>query len=332
MACFVRGATPRMASRLSGPIHREGDWTCECGTHNYGKRRKCMTCSNLKANGTLLTKKNMHSRKRYRRKKKKTNPVAATDIYAHLQQWSIVHPFGTTISIPLQVHTWVQTLLDCVVPSEGAHIHTQTSQWKFFKINLGTRKIDDPAWLNTTPMIFDRLNKVAYESISVALQEVAQYKGCIRDIKEHGAIWNLPCGAACEICSLIFQPNGAERQAMHTDGHKRYTMPDTPDKFLYTYFLNVIVPLIGDVPTVFRGSNRELRTGTRCGPNMIRIFNGGLWHAGDANDTGKGVWKLFLGLVPGNHPTAGDFPLFEENAGKSLAAEKQRLILVADDR
>ena len=125
-----------------------------------------------------------------------------------MKQWSVVHPLGTTISIPLQVHTWVQSLLDCVAPSEGAHIHTQTSQWKYFKINLGTRNIDDPAWLNTTPMILDRLNKVAFECISVALQEVAQYEGCTRDIKEHGAIWNLPCGVACEICSLIFQPNG----------------------------------------------------------------------------------------------------------------------------
>ena len=45
-----------------------------------------------------------------------------------------------------------------------------------------------------------------------------------------------------------------------------------------------------------------------------------------------GVWKLFLGLVPGNHPTAGDFPVFEAHAGKNLAEEKQRVILVADDR
>jgi hypothetical protein len=64
---------------------------------------------------------------------------------------------------------------------------------------------------------------------------------------------------------------------------------------------------------------------------MIRIFNGGLWHGGDANNTGTGVWKLFLGLVPGNHPSAGDFPVFEEHAGKNLAEEKQRVILVADD-
>ena len=80
-----------------------------------------------------------------------------------------------------------------------------------------------------------------------------------------------------------------------------------------------------------RSSGRSSK-GPTCGPDMIRIFNGGLWHGGDANNTGAGVWKLFLGLVPGNHPTAGDFPVFEDHAGTTLAAQKQRVILVADDR
>jgi hypothetical protein len=109
-------------------------------------------------------------------------------------------------------------------------------------------------------------------------------------------------------------------------------MPDTPDKIMYAYFLNILVPLVGDVPTVFLSPQRKLQKGPTCGPDMIRIFNGGLWHGGDANNTGTGVWKLFLGLVPGNHPTAGDFPVFEAHAGKNLAEEKQRVILVADDR
>ena len=90
--------------------------------------------------------------------------------------------------------------------------------------------------------------------------------------------------------------------------------------------------MIGDVPTVFRGPNRIIHKGPSCGHNMIRVFDGGLWHGGDENNTGTGVWKLFLGLVPGNFPTAGDFPVFEDNAGKSLAKEKQRAILVADAR
>ena len=321
-----------MSSQLSGHIFRKGDWLCKCEVHNFAKRRKCVSCSTLKEKGTVLTKNNMQCRKRYKSRKKKCKDFAANNIQESLKQWSIVHPFGTTVSIPLEVNTWVQPLLDSVVPDEGAHIHTLSSQWKFYKINLGTRKVADPAWLDAPTSTLDRVNKIAYECVSAALLEIAQYKGCTRAIKEHGAIWDLPCGSAFEICSLIFQPNGAERQALHTDGHLRYSMPATPDKFFPSYFLNIIVPLIGDVPTVFRGPLRKLHNGPTCGPNMIRIFNGGLWHGGDANITGSGVWKLFLGLVPGNHPTAGDFPVFEDHAVKSLAAEKQRVILVADDR
>jgi hypothetical protein len=282
--------------------------------------------------GTLMTKKNMKCRKRYKAKAQKIEPVAAPTIYLSLKAWSLIHPYGKTISIPLLLDTWVDTLLESVVPSEGAHIHDQSSKWKFFKINLGTRKITDPAWLDPPTSIMDRLNSLASACLSAALLEVADYKGCTRGRKEDGAIWDLPCGKAFEICSVIFQPNGAECQALHTDGHKRFSLPATPEKLEYTYFLNIIVPLIGDVPTVFRGPQRHLHKGPTCGPDMIRIFNGGLWHGGDANNTGAGVWKLFLGLVPGNHPTAGDFPVFEDHAGTTLAAQKQRVILVADDR
>ncbi len=274
----------------------------------------------------------MKCRKRRRSSKKELYPVASPNLYVSLKQWSLAHPYGKTIRKPLQLHIWMQQLLDSVVPTKGAHIHAQASKWKFFKINLGTRKIDDPAWLDAPSSIIDRLNTVAYECMTAALLEIANYKGCTRVCREEGAIWDLPCGKASEICSLLFQPNGAERQALHTDGHKRYTMPATPDKILYAYFLNILVPLIGDVPTVFRSPQRKLHKGPTCGPDMIRIFNGGLWHGGDANNTGAGVWKLFLGLVPGDHPTAGDFPVFEAHAGKNLAEERQRVVLVADDR
>jgi hypothetical protein len=226
----------------------------------------------------------------------------------------------------------MQPLLDSVVTTKGAHIHTQSSKWKFFKINLVTRKTADPAWLDLPLSVIDRLNILAYECMSAALLEIANYEGCRRACKEQGAVWNLPCGTAYVICSLLFQPDGAKRQGLHTDGHKRYIMPDTPEKIMYAYFLNILVPLVGDVPTVFLSPQRKVEKGPTCGPDMIRIFNGGLWHGGDANNTETGVWKLFLGLVPGNHPTAGDFPQFEEHAGKNLAEQIQRVILVADDR
>ncbi len=115
----------------------------------------------------------MKCRKRHKSKKKNLVPVATPNLYVSLKQWSMVHPFGNSIRIPLQVNTWIQPLLNSVVPEEGAHIHAQTSKWKFYKINLGTRKIDDHAWLDASTSIIDRLNTVAYECISAALLEIA---------------------------------------------------------------------------------------------------------------------------------------------------------------
>ena len=69
-----------------------------------------------------------------------------------------------------------------------------------------------------------------------------------------------------------------------------------------------------------------------CGENEIRIFNGGIWHAGAGNDSGTGVWKLFLGLVSIKNPTAGDFPLLAASAGKSSCEEMDRSFLLADNR
>ncbi len=167
-----------MASRVSGPAFRKGDWICECGKLNFAKRRKCVTCSTSREMGTLMTKNNMKCRKRYKAKAKKIAPVAAPTIYLSLKAWSLIHPYGKTISIPLLLGTWVDTLLESVVPSEGAHIHAQSSKWKFFKINLGTRKITDPAWLDPPTSIMDRLNSIAFACLSAALLEVADYKGC----------------------------------------------------------------------------------------------------------------------------------------------------------
>ncbi len=110
-----------------------------------------------------------------------------------------------------------------------------------------------------------------------------------------GAVWKLPCGHAHEICSLLYQPHGSERQAVHKDGHARYAKPDNANDFSYNYFLNIIVPMHGDIPTLFRGPKRLLGACAPCENNEIRIFNGGVWHAGDANNSGKWVWKLLLG-------------------------------------
>ncbi len=91
------------------------------------------------------------------------------------------------------------------------------------------------------------------------------------------------------------------------------------------------MPLVGDVPTLCRGPDRKLRGCALCTSNQIRIFNGGVWHAGAANTSGCDVWKLFIGLVPANNPTAGETHVFENGAGKSMGKYKDRLILVSDD-
>ncbi len=56
--------------------------------------------------------------------------------------------------------------------------------------------------------------------------------------------------------------------------------------------------MIGDIPTLCRGPGRDLRGCEMYTSDEIRIFDGGVWHAGAANVSGKGVWKLFVGLVP----------------------------------
>ena len=98
-----------------------------------------------------------------------------------------------------------------------------------------------------------------------------------------------------------------------------------------SYFLNVIVPLQGDIPTLFRGNDRKLHASSCCAMDEVRVFNGGAWHAGAANDTSEGVWKLFIGLVPDDYRSNGDHPIFEDGVGKDAAKENDRILLIADD-
>ena len=68
-----------------------------------------------------------------------------------------------------------------------------------------------------------------------------------------------------------------------------------------------------------------------CAIDEIRVFNGGAWHAGAANNTREGVWKLFLGLMPDNYRALGNHPLFEDGVGKDAAKQKERVLLIADN-
>ena len=104
------------------------------------------------------------------------------------------------------------------------------------------------------------------------MDDVAKYTNCDRVICETGAMWKLPCGDAHEICSLIFQHHGSERQAVHKDGHARYAKPDYPNDVLSNYFLNVIVHMQGDIPTLCRGPNRRLGACVRLVTKMKSVY------------------------------------------------------------
>jgi hypothetical protein len=235
----------------------------------------------------------------------------------------------TTVDVEKE---WRLNLIKSARTTVGAHIHTSTSLWKYFKINLGTAMMKHKEWLTVPEVTLCKLNVAAEKCLSKALSVVANYDNCTRCRSERGVVWNLPCGEAFEICSIIHQPNGSLQQRVHKDGFTRFSLPGAEDVLYHNFFLNVIMPLRGDIPTLFRGPDQKMHASPMCGENEIRIFNGGIWHAGAGNDSGTGVWKLFLGLVSIKNPTAGDFPLLAASAGKSSCEEMDRSFLLADNR
>jgi hypothetical protein len=214
--------------------------------------------------------------------------------------------------------TWVIQLLETAKLSWGAHIHATNSKWMYYKINVGTQIAHNQEYASLSKNMLCTLNMVAQQCIETALNEVCEYNTCVRTPSADGAVWTLLC-------------MWGRAQAVHKDGHARYTKVDAPDDICFNYFLNITVPLIGDIPTLCRGPDIKLRGFALCTPNQIRIFNGGVRHAGAANISGNDVWELFSGLMPAKNPTAGETPVFEDCAGKSIGKYKDRLILASDD-
>ena len=314
-------------------VRSAGDWVCPCGSTQFGDRPNCAKCDAPKSFGTVLHRGNMKCARKRKRRSKQPIKVQSTNgsIVHRLTRWSTYNPYGKNVKVVLEDKTWIATIVKVARNSRGAHIHSNTSKWKYYKINLGTQVPNTKEYLSISCDMRRTLQMVAEQCIQTALTEVCQYNNCLRKSGISGAVWTLPCGEAREICSLLYQPNGSLRQQIHKDGHRRFTKADAPDDIYFNYFLNVIVPMIGDIPTLCRGPDRELRGCDMCQNDEIRIFDGGVWHAGAANVTGEGVWKLFLGLVPDSNPTAGETPVFEEGTGKNMGKYKDRLILVADD-
>ena len=317
-----------------GFVMRKGNWNCKkCGFHNFGSRNVCKECGDDKSNGLILDRSNMRC-VRWRKKPKKKAQVMSSErgpLYKRIKEWSSENPYGRVLKVEMDKTILAQYLIQRGMKSPGVRIHSQSSKWTYFKLQLGTLASKGYEWLKISQDAKRMLNVIAHKCISTALSAVAQYNDCDRTLGLHGAVWSMPCGRAFELCSLIYQPKGSLQQWVHKDGHQRYALPDNESILYYSYFLNVIVPLKGDIPTLFRGSDRKLHASSSCGNDEIRVFNGGAWHAGAANETGKGVWKLFLGLVPENYIALGSFPIFEDDVGKSAAKEKDRILLIADN-
>ena len=316
-------------------VTRAGDWLCLCGATNFATELNCAKCDGPQCKGTILDASSMRSRRKRKSKRQKDQiqiqKINGT-IIQRLGSWSVKNPFGKNVPLDMGPKKWMSKLVQAAQKANGAHIHTSTSKWKFYELNLGTHNAPGSKYMPLSDKLRRALQTVAAQCLKKALEDVAQYTECDRVTCATGAMWKLPCGNAHEICSLIYQPHGSTRQAIHKDGHTRYQKPDKPNDIWYNYFLNVIVPWQGDIPTLFRGPNRRLGACAPCENNEIRVFNGGMWHAGDKNNSGKGVWKLFVGLVPSDNPTAGETPVFEDGAGKSHAQYKDRLILVCSER
>ncbi len=315
-------------------VMRKGNWNCKCGFHNFESQNVCKDCEDDKSNGEILDRSNMRC-VRWRKKAKKKAPVTSSErgpLYKRIKEWSSENPYGRVLKVEMDKTILAQYLIQRGMKSSGVRIHSQSSKWTYLKLQLGTLASKGNEWLGISQDAKRMLNVIAQKCISTALSDVAQYKDCDRTVGLHGAVWSMPCGRAFELCSLIYQqPKVSLQQWVHKDGHQRYALPENESILYYSYFLNVIVPLKGDIPTLFRGSDRKLHASSCCAMDEIRVFNGGAWHAGVANDTSEGVWKLFIGLVPDKYRLLGNHPIFEDGFGKDAAKQKDRILLIADN-
>ncbi len=178
------------------------------------------------------------NRKNWRNKRERTDAdteLRSPTLLKLLTEWSRLHPYGITKKVDVEKQ-WRFQLIQAARKSHGAHIHTSTSLWKYNKINLGTAQIHHMEWLTVPKVTLCGLNKAAEQCLSTALSAVAIYENCARCRCERGAIWNLPCGDAFEICSLIFQPHGSLQQRVHKDGYTRFALPGAEDVLCHNFF------------------------------------------------------------------------------------------------
>ena len=127
----------RGKTKTKGLVLRKGDWCCTCTHINIARRLKCQLCEGPKKCGTILDKTNLKCCQRRKGKKKgQVSKPSPTNLYEKLRAWSERNPLGINVNVVLHDKSWVDSLLECVGPTSGAHIHTNTSKWKFYKLNL----------------------------------------------------------------------------------------------------------------------------------------------------------------------------------------------------
>jgi hypothetical protein len=92
------------------------------------------------------------------------------------------------VKVVMEEKTWIATLLKAARNSWGAHIHSNTSKRKYYKINLGTQVPNNMEYLSISCDMRRTLEMVAEQCIQAALTEVCQYNNCLRTSGTSGAV------------------------------------------------------------------------------------------------------------------------------------------------
>ena len=120
---------------------RAGDWLCLCGATNFATELNCAKCDGPQCKGTILDASNMRSRRKRKSKRQKEQiqiqKINGT-IIQRLGSWSVKNPFGKNVPLDIGPKKWMSKLIQAAQKANGAHIHTSTSKWKFYELNLGT--------------------------------------------------------------------------------------------------------------------------------------------------------------------------------------------------
>jgi hypothetical protein len=160
---------------------RAGDWLCLCGATNFASELNCAKCDGPQCNGTILDASNMWCRRK-RKSKCLQHPIELQQINGTLIQrlaaWSITNPFGENVHLDMGPKHWISKLVQAAQKANGAHIHTTSSKWMFFELNLGTQRTSGSKYMSLSTKLRSTLQTVAAQCLQKALEDVAEYTNC----------------------------------------------------------------------------------------------------------------------------------------------------------